>query len=114
MAVAAAAKSKNDGTIQVTLKNPACLNRSWPPSSVAMILLVIAGNMLAYPLWCLLLAKYQEERDSLFKANGSIFVWVLDALSRAILETMPRLVAGSFLLYIGLCAGYVGILSLNE
>jgi len=70
--------------------------------------------MLAYPLWWLVLAKYREERDSLVADEGSIVTWIFDALSQGVLDTAPRLVAGFFLLYVGLCAGYVGISSLHE
>lgn len=116
MAPAAAEQRAPPRTVEITLKDPAYLNRSWPPWFVAVILLVIAGNMIAYPLWCLLFSKYQEERDSLVDAlsGRSPFVQILDALSQGILETAPRMVAGLFLLYIGLCSGYVGIASLKD
>ena len=102
--------------VTVTVKNSSYLNRSWPPSSVGIVLSIVAGNMIAYPLWWLVLAKYREERDSLVRMGqeSSILVSILDALSHSVLETAPRLVAGSFLLYVGLCAGYVGLATLRE
>ena len=99
-------------TFKITVQDASYLNRSWPSSTVAVALLVIGGNMLAYPVWCILLSKYLEERGSL--GNESTVVWILDALAQAILETAPRLVAGFMLIYIGICAGRVGIASLNE
>lgn len=103
-------------TVNIIVKSPSRLNRSWPPTNVAVVLLVIAGNMIAYPLWWLIFAKYREECTSLLfeESDGSLFVKILDALSRGVLETAPRLVAAFFLLYLGLCAGCVRISLLKE
>jgi hypothetical protein len=82
-----------------------------------ILLLVVAGSMLAYPLWALLLAKYVQERTSLVGGSESdalsISVQILDAMAHGILETAPTYVAKAFTLYIGLCVGYVGVASLG-
>lgn len=103
-------------TFKITVQHASHLNRTWPSSIVAIALLLVGGNMLVYPLWCLLLSKYREERGSLLVIvdDSNVVVWFLDALSQTILETTPRLVTGLSLLYIGICAGCVGIALLND
>lgn len=100
--------------MKITLSDPFCLDRHWPAKFVAVGFLIVAGNMLAYPLWALLLAKYREERESLYMRGNAndpvpVVVVMLDALAHAVLETAPSLVARALILYLGLCAGYVGI-----
>jgi hypothetical protein len=98
-------------TMTITVRNRSCLERSWPPTSVGVILLLVAGSMLSYPIWALLLAKYVQERDSLVGGSDSetLVTNILDALARGVLETAPMYVARAFTLYIGLCVGYVGL-----
>jgi hypothetical protein len=104
-----------DGVVKITVKHSTYLNRSWPSINMAIILLVVAGNMLSYPLWWLLFSKYQRERDSMFGENNeSLFVTILDVLARGVLEALPTFVSVCFLLYTGLCAGYVGISMFDE
>jgi hypothetical protein len=107
----------SNATMTITVKNPSCLQRAWPSTSVGVILLLVAGSILAYPIWALLLAKYVEERESLFGVPESdafsIVAEILDTLAQGILEMAPSLVARTFTLYIGLCVGYVGIATLG-
>lgn len=117
MASTAGVGSSSDATMTITVANPSCLQRVWPSTSVGLILLLVAGSMLAYPIWALLFAKYTQERESRFgvpeSGAFSIAAMILDTLAQWILEMAPSLVARIFTLYIGLCVGYVGLATLG-
>ena len=70
----------------ISVANASCLQRVWPSSSVGLILLLAAGNMLAYPFWALLFAKYIHEQESVFgvpeSGAFSIIAVILDALAQ--------------------------------
>ena len=59
--VDSSSSSSSDAMMTISVANASCLQRVWPSSSVGLILLLVTRNMLAYPFWALLFAKYIHE-----------------------------------------------------
>lgn len=91
----------------------------WPPVLPVMLIFIVSLLTALYPLWAILLWKYQEDKNTYFYSSflsvavGNVerynILFFLDMISTWVLEKVPILVSELLALHISLCIIYAGL-----